>query len=186
MKIVQPIRDKNKINEMKIELKKKGTRDYLLFVTGINTGLRISDIIKLKVSDVLNEDKTVKSHINIIEKKTSKRKKFKINDTLSREFTEYCKNLKMSDYLFTSRKGQNKPITRVQAYRLLNDVAEKIGLEEIGTHTLRKSFGYHFYKKTMDIAMLQKLFNHSSPSITLAYIGILQDEIDNAYDDFEI
>jgi len=140
MKIVQPIRSKTKINEMKIELKKKGTRDYLLFVTGINTGLRISDIIKLKVLDVLNEDRTVKSHICIIEKKTSKRKRFKINDTLSREFAEYCKNLKMSDYLFFSRKGDNEPITRVQAYRLLNTVALKIGLEEIGTHTLRKTF----------------------------------------------
>lgn len=140
MKIVQPIRSKTKINEMKIELKKKGTRDYLLFVTGINTGLRISDIIKLKVLDVLNEDRTVKSHISIIEKKTSKRKRFKINDTLSREFAEYCKNLKMSDYLFFSRKGDNEPITRVQAYRLLNTVALKIGLEEIGTHTLRKTF----------------------------------------------
>lgn len=186
MKIVQPIRDKNKIQEMKIELKKKGTRDYLLFVVGINTGLRISDIIKLKVSDVLNEDSTVKYHISIIEKKTKKKKKFKINDTLTREFKEYCKNLKMNDYLFASRKGNNKHITRVQAYRLLNAVAIKIGLEEVGTHTLRKTFGYWFYKKTKDIVMLQKLFNHSSPSITLAYIGIEQDEIDEAYDDFEI
>lgn len=186
MKIVQPIRDKNKIDEMKTELKKKGSRDYLLFITGINTGLRISDIIKLKVSDVLNEDGTVKSHICIIEKKTTKRKRFKINDKLSREFAEYCKNLKMTDYLFSSRKGNNKPITRIQAYRLLNTVALKIKLEEIGTHTLRKTFGYWFYKKTKDIAMLQKLFNHSSPSITLAYIGIEQDEIDEAYEDFEI
>lgn len=144
MKIVQPIRSKTKINEMKIELKKKGTRDYLLFVTGINTGLRISDIIKLKVLDVLNEDRTVKSHITIIEQKTSKRKKFKINDTLSREFAEYCKNLDMTDYLFKSRKGQNEPITRVQAYRLLNTVAQSIGLEEIGTHTLRKTFRLSF------------------------------------------
>lgn len=186
MKIVQPIRDKNKINEMKIELRKKGTRDYLLFVTGINTGLRISDIIKLRVMDVLNEDRTVKSHICINEQKTGKRKRFKINDTLAREFLEYTKNMKMSDYLFTSRKGINRPITRIQAYRLLNTVALKIGLEEIGTHTLRKTFGYWFYKKTKDIAMLQKLFNHSSPSITLAYIGIEQDQIDEAYDDFEI
>jgi len=186
MKIVQPIRDKNKLNEMKIELKKRGTRDYLLFITGINTGLRISDIIKLKVSDVLNEDGTVKSHICINEQKTGKRKRFKINDTLAREFLEYCKNLKMTDYLFSSRKGKNEPITRVQAYRLLNAVALRIGLEEIGTHTLRKTFGYHFYRKTKDVALLQKLFNHSSPSITLAYIGIEQDEIDEAYDDFEI
>lgn len=186
MKTVQPIRDKNKINEMKIELKKQGTRDYLLFLVGINTGLRISDIIRLKVLDVLNENRTPKTHITIIEKKTGKLKKFKINDSLSREIIEYTKNLKMMDYLFTSRKGINKPITRVQAYRILNTVAKKIGLEEIGTHTLRKTFGYHFYKRNKDVAMLQKLFNHSSPSITLRYIGIEQDEIDEAYEDFEI
>ena len=147
MKIVQPIRDKNKIQEMKIELRKKGTRDYLLFVTGINTGLRISDIIKLKVADVVNENGTVKSHICIVEKKTGKRKRFKINDTLSREFAEYTKNMDMTDYLFNSRKGKNEPITRVQAYRILNEVATKIGLEEIGTHTLRKSFRLSFLQK---------------------------------------
>ena len=170
MKIVQPIRDKNKIEEMKTELKKRSYRDYLLFVVGVNTGLRISDIIKLKVMDVLNADRATKSHIIIIEQKTKKRKQFKINGTLITEFMEYTKNMKMTDYLFTSRKGINKPITRIQAYRLLNTVAEKIRLEEIGTHTLRKTFGYHFYKKTKDIALLQKLFNHSSPSITLRYI----------------
>lgn len=147
MKIVQPIRDRNKIQQMKIELRKKGTRDYLLFVTGINTGLRISDIIKLKVADVVNENGTVKSHICIVEKKTGKRKRFKINDTLSREFAEYTKNMDMSDYLFNSRKGKNEPISRVQAYRILNEVATKIGLEEIGTHTLRKSFRLSFLQK---------------------------------------
>ena len=144
MKTVQPIRDKNKIDEMKIELKKQGTRDYLLFITGINTGLRISDIRILKVSDVLNEDRTPKNHITIREKKTGKIKKFKINDALSREFMDYTKNMKMNDYLFYSRKGINKPITRIQAYRILNAVARKIGLEEIGTHTLRKTFRLSF------------------------------------------
>ena len=68
----------------------------------------------------------------------------------------------------------------------MNTVAQRIRLEEIGTHTLRKTFGYHFYKRNKDVAMLQKLFNHSSPSITLRYIGIEQDEIDEAYEDFEI
>lgn len=140
MKIVQPIREKNKIEEMKTELKKRGLRDYMFFLTGINTGLRISDIIKLKVCDVINEDRTPKSHITIIEQKTGKRKKFKVNGTLAREFTEYTKNMKMTDYLFQSQKGINKPITRIQAYRILNEVAEKIGLDEIGTHTLRKTF----------------------------------------------
>lgn len=144
MKTVQPIRDKNKIDEMKTELKKQGTRDYLLFVTGINVGLRVSDLRVLKVSDILNDDRTPKSHITIIEKKTGKIKKFKINDSLSREFIEYTKSMKMNDYLFYSRKGVNKPITRVQVYRILNAVAKKIDLEEIGTHTLRKTFRLSF------------------------------------------
>lgn len=147
MKTVQPIRDKSKINEMKTELKKQGTRDYLLFVTGINTGLRISDIRTLKVSDVLNEDRKSNTHVTITEKKTGKLKKFKINDSLSREFMDYTKNMKMNDYLFYSRKGINKPITRVQAYRILNTVARKIGLEEIGTHTLRKTFRLSFLQE---------------------------------------
>lgn len=148
MKTVQPIRDKSKINEMKTELKKQGTRDYLLFITGINTGLRISDIRVLKASDVLNEDRTSNTHITITEKKTGKLKKFKINDSLSREFMDYTKNMKMNDYLFYSRKGINKPITRVQAYRILNTVARKIGLEEIGTHTLRKTFRLSFLQES--------------------------------------
>ena len=90
------------------------------------------------------------------------------------------------DYIFQSRKGANKPITRVQAYRILNSSAQKIGLEEIGTHTLRKTFGYHFYNQTKDIALLQELFNHSAPSVTLRYIGINQDKIDQAYDNFSL
>lgn len=66
--------------------------------------------------------------------------------------------------------GENQHITRFRAYVILNEVAQKCGLEEIGTHTLRKTFGYHYYQQTHDIATLQQLFNHSSPSITLKYI----------------
>lgn len=186
MNYVQPIREKKKIQEMKAELKKQGTRNYLLFTTGINTGLRISDIIKLKVQDVINYDRTPKTHIDIIEEKTGKRKRFKINDTLAKEFYEYTKNMEMTDFLFPSRKGDGH-ITRIQAYRIIKETAEKIGIEETGTHTLRKTFGYHFYYDNgKDIAMLQQLFNHSSPSITKRYIGISQDEIDTAYTNFSL
>lgn len=103
MNFVQPIRDKNKIEEMKEELKKNGTRDYLLFFLGINVGLRISDIINLKVKDVLNMDRTMKSHIDIIEKKTQKRKRFKINLILAEELYQYVKNMNFEDYIFKSR-----------------------------------------------------------------------------------
>lgn len=186
MNYVQPIRDKKKIEEMKEELRKNGTRDYLLFVFGINTGLRISDIIKLKVKDVLDDERKIKSHIVLTEKKTRKYKKFKINPVLANELYQFVKNMGMEEYIFKSRNGINQPITRVRAYKILNDAGKKVGLTEIGTHTLRKTFGYWFYNETHDIALLQEIFNHSAPSITLKYIGINQDVIDEAYDDFSL
>jgi integrase len=88
--------------------------------------------------------------------------------------------------LIQSRKGDNKPISRIQAYRVLNEVAEQLGLEEVGTHTMRKTFGYHHYKKNHDVAILQDIFNHSAPSITLRYIGITDDEKDNSLKDFDL
>ncbi len=179
MEIVQPIRDKKFIESMKRELLKSGYRNYMLFLFGINTGLRISDILKLKVSDVKEQ-----THINLKEQKTGKEKKVKINGIID-ELANYIEGMPDNSYLFASQKGDNKPITRVQAYRVLNKAAIAIGLNgEIGTHTLRKTFGYHFYQKTKDIALLQELFNHSSPSITLRYIGINQDIMDNAMDNF--
>ena len=181
VKYVQPIREIEKINEMITELKKSGTRDYMLFYLGIKTGLRISDILELKVSDVKN-----KTHVSIYEKKTGKQKRFKLHNGLKEEMQQLISNMNDDEYLFQSRKGDNKPISRVQAYRILNKASENIGLDEIGTHTLRKTFGYHFYQKYKDVALLQELFNHSSPSVTLRYIGINQDMMDNAIDDFNL
>ncbi|MCK8828139.1 site-specific integrase [Natroniella acetigena] len=182
MNKVSPIRDKSKIKEMKAELLKRSYRDYLLFVVGINTGLRISDILKLKVEDV--KDKT---HIEIKEKKTEKEKKFLINSKLQEELNKYMLNMEDHEFLFQSQKGTNKAISRVQAYRILRAAADKIkGLKDvkIGTHTLRKTFGYHHYQRNKDVALLQELFNHSSPSVTLEYIGINQDVMDKTIEDF--
>ncbi len=179
MDYVQPIRERKKIDAMKRELLRSGSRNYMLFLVGINTGLRISDILTLKVKDVKNQ-----THITLREKKTSKIKRLKIAG-ISQDLEEYIEDMQEEDYLFASQKGHNQPITRVQAYRILNKAAANIGLrEEIGTHTLRKTYGYHFYQKTKDVALLQELFNHSSPSVTLRYIGINQDVMDRAMDDF--
>lgn len=185
MNYVEPIRDKRKIEEMKEELKKYGTRDYLMFIFGINVGLRISDIITLKVKDVLNYSGNMKEHIEIREDKTEKIKKFKINAVLSTEMYNYIKNMNYDEYIFKSRKGNNQHITRFRAYTILNNASRNVGIDyKIGTHTLRKTFGYWFYQQTHDIALLQELFNHSSPNITLRYIGITQDTVDNAYNNF--
>lgn len=180
MKEVQPIRDKEKIEEIKARLMQTSYRDYFLFVMGINTGLRISDLLPLRVGDVRN-----RTHITIQEKKTSRRKRFLINTSLRNEIEKYTETLNDDDYLFPSQRTK-QPIKRVQAYKVLNKVAAQVGLHEIGTHTLRKTFGYHYYRRTKDIAMLQEIFNHSAPSITKRYIGITQDEIDKSLEDFAL
>lgn len=182
MKYVQPIRDKNKIEEIKTYLKENGSRDLLLFTMGINTGLRISDLLKLKVVDVKG-----KSHVEIKEQKTGKIKRFPLLGNLQSMIDEYIKGKLDNDYLFKSRNGSNKPITRVMAYMIINDACRKAQItDNVGTHTLRKTFGYHHYQTFHDVAILQYLLNHSSPSITLRYIGITQDNIENTLRQFEL
>lgn len=191
MKIVQPIRDTDQIDMMKDYLKDWNPRNFLLLLFGLNTGLRIGDILPLKVKDV-----TAGNYIDIIEQKTGKQKRFPINKTLRREIDKYIKDkqLKPWDYLFESQKkctepgkeGQKKPISREQAWKILNKAAKQFGIHHIGTHSMRKSFGYHMYQKTQDIAMLMEMFNHSSLDITLRYIGINQERIDDAVADFSL
>ena len=180
MEYVQAIRDKKTLETMKKILRSSNQRDYCLFVLGINSGLLISDLLTLKVSDVYESGK-IKDRIVIREKKTNELKDFPLGETSKKALKEYVVTLKLGQALFASRKGY-KPITRQQAYRILNDAARAIGIkEQIGTHSLRKAFGYHAFQAGVDITRIQKLLNHSSPSVTLAYIGITQDELDNVY-----
>ncbi|HBG48574.1 MAG TPA: site-specific integrase [Cyanobacteria bacterium UBA9971] len=182
MSTVQPIRDKKTIEDIKNILLKENTRNYVLFCAGINIGLRISDILKLKVTDV--KDKT---HIVLIEEKTNKQKRFYINDDLRNYFNVLTHNMPDDAYIFESKKVKGKPLDRFQAYRIINDACRKAGVsDEIGTHTLRKTFGYHHYNQFKDIAMLQNIFNHSSQSVTLRYIGINDDMIDESYKNFSL
>lgn len=131
MNFVQPIRDKEKLEQMKEELKKRGTRDYLMFLTGINTGLRISDLVSLNRDDVRDEHNNMRSHITITEKKTKKLKKFPLCNDLLVEMEKYTRNMQPGEYLFKSQKGHNKPISTTQAYRIISKVANNIGLSEI-------------------------------------------------------
>ena len=153
-------------------------RDLLFFTMGINWGLRISDIVALNVGDVKG-----KTYVQITEQKTGKQKKMFVNEKLKPMIAEYTKGKKNSEALFVTIFGNR--LDRFSAYHILKDACKIVGLEEkIGTHTLRKTFGYHHYKKFKDIALLQKIFNHSSSSITQRYIGIEQDEIDQSYANF--
>ena len=178
MTTVEPIRNKKDIQKVEKILSKQSTRDLLLFVLGTNCGLRISDILRLNISDVRN-----KTHIQITEKKTGKFKKFPINSKLKPMLEDFIKGRKNDEPLFLSRWGHR--LDRVTAYYIIRNACERAGIQDkIGTHSMRKSFGYHHYQQFKDVVILQKIFNHSSPQITLRYIGIDQDEIDYTYNNF--
>ena len=182
MEFVQPIRDKEKIKTIKFILKNRSLRDYCLFVLGINSGLRISDLLKLRVVDILDKGK-IKERIELREKKTGKFKDFPLSKGTRQALAEYLKSreYQLNEPLFISRTNKGF-LTRQQAYLILNDVARQVGIKEkIGTHTLRKTFGYHAYNSGYNIELIQKLFNHSALSITLRYIGITQDDMDDVY-----
>jgi len=181
MKYVEPIRDPEEVRDISMHLKKTSKRNHIMFFIGIYSGLRISDILRLKVIDVKNKDS-----ISLKEKKTGKQKTFAINPILKKEIKNYCKDKELSEYLIVSREGNNKPLSREMAYKILRDVGETFDLYNLGTHTMRKTFGYHHYKQYKDIVILQKIFNHSTPYITLKYIGIEQDTINNSINNFKI
>jgi site-specific recombinase XerD len=184
MNTVEPIRDEKKLEAIKRVLLGAGQfRDYLLFVMGINTGLRVSDLLNLRFSDVIDENGNIKDHIDIREQKTDKPRKFVINKSAEKALNQYMATLKSispNAYIFSSRQGDNKPISRVRAWQVINDAARQVGItEQIGTHTLRKTFGYHAYRRGVPIGHIQWLFNHSAPSVTMRYLGITQDELDD-------
>jgi site-specific recombinase XerD len=188
MSTVQPIRDLKKINSMKKILQFQSIRDFTLFTLGINSGLRISDLLNLKFGDVLKNGKLT-NEIYIIEIKTDKKKQFPMGKKTRKALEDYIESVgefELNDPLFFSKKfnkeGKRKPISRQHAHYVISEAAKEVGIEEsVGTHTLRKTFGYHAYKNGTDLSLLQDILNHSSAAITLRYIGITKDEKDNVY-----
>ena len=186
MNTVEPIKDERKIKAMKAVLKDQSIRNYLLFTLGINIGLRITDLLKFKISDVIDEKGKIVDSMYIREGKSGKERIFVLNKTVKNAIQEYLDSLGDYDsdwYLFKSQIGDNKAISRVQAYKILNAAAQAVGIKEkVGTHSMRKTFGYWArIKGIATIEQLQELFNHPSPAVTKRYIGITQKELNEIY-----
>ena len=168
---------------MKEFLRRKGGDYELLFVMGINTALRIGDLLSLSIADVTDNAGNVLDVICLIEHKTGKQKRLPVNESLKKALSWHLAehpNRKRFEPLFISQKGG--ALSRSQAWRVLKAAGKFVGLQNIGTHSLRKTFGYHVYIKSgCDIGAVQKLLNHSVPKITLKYIGIDKERIDNLY-----
>ena len=181
---VDPFKNKKDIEKMKQYLKgKDNLRDYTIFVVGINVGLRAGDLLGLKWADVLNENGTIKDNLLITEEKTSKTKELTLNNSVKDALSEYLKSLQglESDYVFSSRKG-NEHLQVRSLHRIIKQATRDLNIKgNYGTHSLRKTFGYHRYKAGIPLETLQKMFNHSSQAITLKYIGITKEVIQDAY-----
>lgn len=189
MKTVQPIRTKSKIKDIQEDLKNSNPKAYTLFVVGINTGLRISDLLGLTWESLQEDDSYI--FVNIQEKKTGKSKRIRFNGKVRIALKNLREKYPEDIYVFQTEsnnsKANSKSWSRVHAYNLISSVAKKHGINEnIGTHTMRKTFGYHAYKSGVSLSLLQKIFNHSSQAVTLDYIGITQDDIDSVYMDLDL
>lgn len=185
---VNPIRDeddlKNFINYFKKKRdkevdpfkKKLYDRNYIMILVGVNTALRFSDLRRLTVGKVKF------NYIIQRDKKTRKENKFSLHKDIFDEVQAYIKRQGLTDdddFLFYSRKGVNKPLSRVQGYNIIQEIKDGIKLHyQVGTHTLRKTFGYWFYKQYGDVVALQSILNHSTPAMTLIYIGMQKVEVE--------
>lgn len=184
----EPIRNQTKLIQFRNYYKEVNCRprDYALIVLGLNSALRIGDILSLRWCDVyLGAEKGYRSHLDITEKKTGKKNVLAINPPSLEALELYRKSLPCFDrstYIFASQKPPHTRISRSQAFRIIKKAACYCGLEHnISCHSLRKTFGYYAWKNGIPPAMLMKIYNHSSYEITKRYLGIEQAEKDEVF-----
>ena len=195
MNTTQPVRDIVELKKIKKYYRevKPNKRNFLLIICGLNTALRISDILKLRWKDVYNENLlSFKSHIDVKEQKTGKKTTVFINNNLKEALASFLKDIiakkgklcdVMEQFIFIGQKSTDKPISRIQAFRIISEAAKKCLLShKVSCHSLRKTFGYHAWKKGVSPALLTSIYNHSSYKITTRYLGIEQDDRDEVFE----
>ena len=190
MSTTQPIRDREKLEQFRnyYRFKEPNRRNYLLIVTTMNTALRISDVLKLRWTDLYDFDEDrFQEHINITETKTHKKQTIAINSNIKDAVASYLKipSPWHGDFVF---KGYGPgPMSRTTAWRIVKKAAVESGMpEHISPHALRKTFGYFAWKRGIQPAVIMSIYNHSSYAITKRYLGIDQDDKDEIYQQNEL
>ena len=186
MNFVEPIRDRKKIAQIKNQLRgQRRSRDLLLFVVGINTALRISDLLELQVGYFLDDLQHIKPRFRIKEQKRGKRQEVVVNasirDALEEYFAAYPEIIgDQNNFIFFNTKvsGFRQPIRRGQAWKIITAICQQVGLRgNFGTHSLRKTWGYHARMQGVDLALIMHKLNHESIAYTKRYLGITDDEL---------
>jgi len=188
MEQVEPIRDPRKVAAIRAMLRGQDhPRDYVLFVLGLNTALRIGDLLALKVGDLLDERGEPREFIHVREQKTGKGKRIKLNRASRDAVGFYLSKVPFTNPdapLFPSYRGGGA-LDRTQVWRLINGWCRAVGLtqERYGAHTLRKSWGFMARRyHGVPIELIQAKLGHATPAVTRRYIGITGDEIENVED----
>lgn len=191
MSTTQPIRDKESLQKFKnfYKTQKPNPRNYAIIVLGLNTALRISDILNL-TSEMVYDHNKVREHIVVKEQKTGKINRILLNREVRKALNLYRHFLVKSaayktgnPYLFPSPYVSQRPLSRYQVYRMIRNAAESVEIQEkVSCHSLRKTFGYHAWKQSVPPAMLMDIYNHSSYQITKRYLGIDQDDKDQVFE----
>lgn len=193
MNTTQPIRATEDLSDFKHYYKEihPCKRNYALIILGLNTALRISDILSLKNENVFDfQNRKWKTHIEITEHKTGKMNCIYLNKEVIATLKEYVAEeacFSKQHFLFCSKKFKERPLSRCQAYRIIKHAAEYVGLSShISCHSLRKTFGYHAWKQGIPPALLMSIYNHSSYQITKRYLCIEQDDKDAVFENIKL
>jgi integrase len=186
MNFVEPIRDRKKVAQIKNLLRgQERFRDLLLFVVGINSALRISDLLELKVAHFLDEQGKIRQRFWIKEQKRGKRQEVVVNESIREALKEYLSAYpgikeKQENYMFFNPKTNDysHPIKRGQSWKFITSICREVGLRgNFGTHSLRKTWGYHARMQGVDLALIMHKLNHESIAYTKRYLGITDDEL---------
>ena len=179
--IVLPIKDSNVLKEVQDTLLhnfKAGRRNYTVFQVGKATLLRVSDVMKLRWADVFNESGTVRQNALIHDQKTGKANLLYLKPVQADLLAYQAwlqENHLVSDWLFPSIQHSDRHITEKQFYKIMSKVGDLLGINYLGTHTMRKTGAYRVYTQSnYNIGLVMHLLNHSSEAMTLAYLGLDQ------------
>jgi integrase len=179
----EPIRSKKELARfINFYYQRKSWRNYALIVMGINTALRISDLLSLRWADVYDfEGKRFRARLELTEGKTGKEKSIALNKAIVAALRHYLPH-RRGDFIFANNRADARPISRIQAHRVIKAAVR--GIREaarVSCHSMRKTFGYHAWNAGVKIVLLMDIYNHSSYSVTRRYLGICQDDRDAVY-----
>lgn len=165
-----------------------GYRDWMLFHFGINTALRVSEILLIKYKDIANlETGEIKTNFTVATKGDKTRDVY-LNSMLRKDLQWYCEHYQFEpdEYIIFNRRIYDKPITRQMAHMILKKAAGEVGIDSFSTHSMRKTMATIIYNKTKDIQVVQHMLGHQSWKVTVRYIGIDQEEVEKAMEKYAI